>query len=138
MNPTLRVLGHAWAAPVTALGLLQALLGGARFFGIGPDGMLLFVVTSRGLSGRFCRRFRVSAYTWGAVVTFAGPDGTRDERLVLHEREHLRQTFVLGPLMPLAYLLASGVVALKGGRPYGDNPFEVAARRAELRGPINQ
>ena len=100
--------------------------------------MLLFVVTPRGLSGCFCRRFRVSAFTWGAVVTFAGHDGARDERLILHERSHLRQTFLPGLLTPLAYTLASLVVALKGGRAYRDNPFEVAARRAEPKNPLNQ
>ena len=41
-----------------------------------------------------------------------------------HERVHVRQCERWGPLFIPAYLLASLLIRLRGGRPYEDNPFE--------------
>jgi hypothetical protein len=46
------------------------------------------------------------------------------DRSRAHERVHVRQCERWGPLFIPAYALASGVVLLRGGRPYLDNPFE--------------
>ena len=43
---------------------------------------------------------------------------------IRHERIHVRQCERWGPLFLPAYLLASAFIALRGGNPYLDNPFE--------------
>lgn len=126
------LVGYLWAVPLTVLGVAQAVLGGARFHSLGPGGVLYFVARRRGAIRSFVRAFRVSAYTWGAVVTFADQGGPRDERLCSHELAHVGQAFVCGPLMPLAYMASSLYQALRGGHVYRDNWFEVRARRREL------
>lgn len=119
------VLGHLWALPITALGYLQALVGGARFVGFTHLGVAMFANSRRGAIGLFFGLLPVSAYTWGAVVVFARPD------LATHELEHTRQAFCWGPLFPLAYVLASFVAGIRTGRWYADNAFERQAREAE-------
>ncbi len=126
-------LGYLWASPVTAAGVLQAWLGGARLHSVQSDGVLFFVARPRGWADRFFRRFGVSAYTWGATVTFADERLVEQERLICHERVHVRQTFVLGPLMPLAYGAASAWAWARGKKPYWDNWFEAHARASEDR-----
>ena len=58
----------------------------------------------------------------------------RDETLLdltrEHERVHVRQCERWGPLFLPAYLLASVLVFLRGGRAYLDNPFEREAYAA--------
>jgi hypothetical protein len=53
------------------------------------------------------------------------------ERTRAHERVHVTQSERWGVLFPVAYLAASAVIALRGGDPYRDNPFEQEARSAE-------
>lgn len=125
------VIGHLWALPITALGYLQALVGGARFVGFTRLGVAMFASGRRGAIGLFFGLLPVSAYTWGAVVVFARPDLATHERLLRHELEHTRQAFCWGPLFPLAYVLASLIAGIRTGRWYADNAFERQARAAE-------
>lgn len=49
-------------------------------------------------------------------------DFTRD-----HERVHVRQYERWGPLFVPLYFLLSGIILLRGGNAYLDNPFEAEA-----------
>lgn len=71
----------------------------------------------------------VAAITFGHVVLGACETSLRTTRV--HEREHVRQYERWGLLFFPAYLLAGFRAWLKGGDPYRDNVFEVAARNAE-------
>ena len=120
------MLVYLWALPTTSLGLLflqLALLsrnGGARIV----EGVLELHGGAVAFFLRHCTLLKggASAMTLGHVVL------GRDERLLEltrdHERVHVRQCERWGPLFIPAYLLASVLVKLRGGRPYEDNPFE--------------
>ena len=123
------LLGQLWAAPLTAAGLLHALLLGARPAGV-TGGAVELVAPSRGPLSWFFRRMHVSAYTWGACIVYRARRLLADEGLRRHEQEHVRQCWALGPLMLLAYPLASLWALARGRRVYADNVFEIAARRA--------
>lgn len=47
---------------------------------------------------------------------------------ILHESRHVFDCLILGPIMPLAYGLASAVAVIMGGDAYRDNWFEKRAR----------
>lgn len=72
----------------------------------------------------------VAAITLGHVVLGACEASLCATRA--HEREHVRQYERWGLLFFPAYLLAGFRAWLKGGDPYRDNAFEVAARKAEF------
>lgn len=125
-RPAGRALVYLWVLPTSMPGLLFlpfALLsrdGGVRVV----DGVLELHGSIIALFLRHCTLLRggASAMTLGHVVL------GRDERLLdltrRHEQVHVRQCERWGPLFIPAYLLASVVVRLRGGRPYEDNPFE--------------
>lgn len=117
-------------SPLTAFGLAQSLLG-ASFDSRTPEGVLNFVVRPKTPLHWYMRKLNIAAYTLGAVITYSDPSGPRQPRLYRHEYEHVLQTMALGPLMPLAYVGASLIEALRGNRLYRDNWFEVRARAAE-------
>lgn len=115
MTATLRALGYVWALPGTIVGLLLGATTGAR-----PrvrDGVVTFT-GARGFAALH-RRLGFSAIALGHLVISGRP---LDDALWRHELVHVRQWSILGPLMFLAYPLAS----LAG---YRRNPFEAAARR---------
>ena len=131
-----RALAYAWALPTSAVGLvflpfvLVSRSGGAKVVdGVLElhGGLVTFVL-------RNCTMLRggASAMTLGHVVL------GRDEQLLDltrdHERVHVRQCERWGPLFIPAYLVASFVVLLRGGRPYEDNPFEREAYGTTSRG----
>jgi hypothetical protein len=111
----LRAVAYTWALPGTLLGLLLGATTLSR-----PrvrEGVLLFV-GHRGFTALH-HRLGFAAITLGHVMIAGAP---LDEKLWAHERVHVRQWEILGPLMLLAYPLAS----VAG---YSRNPFEAAARR---------
>ena len=126
MQHVARAVVYAWTLPTTTVGLLflpLALLsraGGARVV----NGVLELHGGPVAFFLRRCTLLRggASAMTLGHVVL------GRDARLLnltrAHERVHVRQCERWGPLFIPAYLLASVLVLLRGGRPYEDNPFE--------------
>ena len=69
------------------------------------------------------------ALTLGHVVLAV--DAAAHERWRRHERVHVAQAECWGALFPVAYLLASLAARRRGGHPYRDNPFELAAFAAE-------
>lgn len=121
-----RAFAYGWALPTTAVGLLFLPLalvsraGGARIV----DGVLELHGGAVSFFLRRCTLLRggASAMTLGHVVL------GRDEQLLAltrnHERVHVRQCERWGPFFIPAYLLASLVILMRGGRPYEDNPFE--------------
>jgi hypothetical protein len=119
MRRVLSVLGFVWALPTTAIGLVLGLLtfqvprlhGGALVFDRRG---------ARGLTWLLAKMHR-SAMTVGFVIVSSVPvRGT----LLEHERQHVRQSMLWGPLFVPAYLL----LAIAYG--YRRHPMEVRARRA--------
>ncbi len=121
-----RIVPYVWAFPTTALGL-TALLVASSLGRIGTqivDGVLelhggwisLFLSRCTPLRGG------ASAMTLGHVVL--GRDLTLLELTRDHERVHVRQCERWGPLFIPAYLMASAIAYVGGGRAYDDNAFE--------------
>ena len=118
---------YLWAMPTTAAGLLVFLLSsiasrGTRYQIV--DGVL---ETHGGLVTWLLKHGTLlehgaSAMTLGHVVL--GRDEWALELTRDHERVHVRQCERWGPLFLPAYVIASGIVFLRGGRAYLDNPFE--------------
>ncbi len=125
----LLLAGVLWAAPNTLLGLLLGLIAlpfGARF---GLDRAQRAVVVRHWPWGRGALTLGNSIVHSGGDLqqrcrTYADRAGLGAEALVpmdAHERAHVYQTMVLGPLFLPVYLLAGGVSVR--------NPFERAADR---------
>ncbi len=129
MTAALRVLAVAWAAPCSLIGLVMggvALMLGGRARRV--EGVLEFALpTQRPLGRALAARLPFGAITFGHVVF--GIDPLQLELLRAHERVHVRQYEVLGPLFLIAYPLASVVAAARGRPAYRGNWFEVQARR---------
>lgn len=131
----LQVLGAIWTSPNTLIGLLAGMAGmaaGARGRWSGRERALVFRHWPWGPGG---------AITLGMVILHTGPDldglcltyehrAGRCEhprvRLGDHERAHVYQYMVLGPLFLPVYLACGGVSVR--------NPFERAADRYAMQG----
>ena len=111
-------LGFVWAMPNTLLGLVIGALtfqaprihGGAIVFDRGPRGVTWLL-----------RAMNRTAMTLGFVIVSAAPV---EGRLLAHERHHVRQSMLWGPLFVPVYL----ALAIPFG--YRRHPMERAARRA--------
>ena len=130
-----RVLTYGWALPNTLLGLVfvpAALLSGGRARRVGG----VLEVHGRAIAWLLRRaiplRGGAMAITLGHVVL--GRDAAALARSRAHERAHVRQYEVWGPLFIPAYLVAGLLAYVRGGNPYWDNSFEREARgRGEAR-----
>ena len=112
-------LGFAWTLPNTLLGVILGLLTFQT-----PhvhEGLVLFDRHPRGLT-RLMPRLGRSAMTVGFVVLSSRP---LEGRLLAHERHHVHQYMVWGPLFIPVYVL----LAIPFG--YRRHPMEHAAIRAE-------
>ncbi len=125
----LRALFYLWALPNTLIGVLilpLALFRGGRVRRVSGvlevDGPAIAWLLRRGvpLAGG------AAAMTLGHVVLGRHP--TDLQRTRAHERVHVRQAELLGPLFIPAYLLAGLIAWARGGSAYRDNFFE---RQAE-------
>jgi hypothetical protein len=118
------LLRYAWAAPCSAVGLLLALpllLSGGRM----QQHSGVIEVSAAARHGRCFTRY--VAITFGHVVLAADQRAlTRTRR---HERVHVAQYERWGLLFFPAYLVASLLAWVRGGRLYRDNCFEIEARR---------
>jgi hypothetical protein len=111
-------LGFVWAMPNTLLGLVVGALtfqtprihGGAIVFDRGPRGVTWLL-----------RAMNRTAMTLGFVIVSAAPV---EGQLLAHERHHVRQSMLWGPLFVPVYL----ALAIPFG--YRRHPMERAARRA--------
>lgn len=108
-----------WAAPWTLVGLLLGVTFRSHRW---TRGVILF--EGAGWPRRFGWRYR--AITFGHVVLCVDQI---DEATLGHELVHVRQYERWGPAFVPAYLAASAMARLRGGSPYRDNHFELAARR---------
>ena len=117
MRP-LDLLGFVWSLPNTLLGLALGALTfqTPRILG----GAIVFDRSERGLTWLLARMHR-TAMTVGFVILSARP---LEGRLLAHERHHVRQSMVWGPLFVPVYL----GLAIPFG--YRRHPMERAARRA--------
>lgn len=114
-----RILTAMWAGPLTTVGGLLALAGGARATWDPQRGC--WVATGvGGPSGVLLRALGLHANAIGQVVVVRTPHASA--RLLDHEVVHVRQTERLGPLLPLLY----GWFSARYG--YRENPLERGAR----------
>lgn len=119
-----RLAAAAWASPLTTLGALLALAGGAR--AQWDADRACWVATGVGGPSRLVlRALGLSANAIGQVVVVRS-DRASDE-LLDHERVHVRQAERLGPLLPLLYAWFSARYG------YRENPLERGARAGAAR-----
>ena len=95
------------------------------------EGAIDVVAPRRGPLAWFFARAGVSAFTWGQTIVYRHRGLLEDERLLRHERAHVRQSLLLGPLLAVAYPASSLLQLFRGGHAYRDNWFERDARRRE-------
>jgi len=118
----MRLLGYVWSAPYAVLGLL----GGLAFWALGwarPRWQVgaLIVDASGSPAGRWFNGRHWGAFTLGwTIFTWEAPSFP----LLVHERRHVWQALVLGPLFPVVYL------AILPFTRYRNHPLERDARRA--------
>lgn len=124
LSPIVRYL---WAAPTTAIGVVVVLAGLRRAKVRFVDGVLeahgpalAWILTNLTLVPG-----GAAALTLGHVVI--GRDHASLESTRAHERVHVRQCEVWGPLFVPAYLAASLAACARGRNFYYDNRFEVQA-----------
>ena len=132
----LLLLRWLWAMPCSALGALLAILiialgGSARRVGHTIE---VALAVKQQNAPAWASSLSFSAITFGHVI--AGQ--SHDVLAVLrpHERVHVRQYEVLGPVFLLAYPASSLLALLRGQRPYRGNSFEKQAF-AQAPGPTN-
>jgi uncharacterized protein (DUF2062 family) len=125
------VIRYTWAAPTTALGLVVVLAGLRRSRLRVVDGVLeahgpalAWLLTHLTLV-----RGGAAAMTLGHVVI--GRDDWSLDATRAHERVHVRQCEIWGPLFVPAYFASSVSALLRGRDFYFDNRFEVEASRRQ-------
>ena len=119
-----RFVRYVWAGPTTLVGLLLALALLKR----GQVALINGVVEAH--SPLLCCALTrltplaggADAITLGHVVI--GRSAQALERTRAHERVHVRQYELWGPLFVPAYLIAGLCAFARGGHPYFDNRFE--------------
>jgi hypothetical protein len=123
-----RVLRYLWAGPTTFIGLVVAFALLRRGHASLIDGVIEAhsPLLDRALARLTPLAGGAAALTLGHVVI--GRDAQALETTRAHERVHVRQYELWGPLFVPAYFVA-GLWALAQGRhPYHDNRFEREAR----------
>jgi hypothetical protein len=129
------VIRYIWAAPTTALGLVVLLAGLWRARVCIVDG----VIEAHGPALRWLLkhftliRGGAAALTLGHVVI--ARDSWSLESTRAHERVHVSQCEVWGPLFVPAYLLAGLSAIFRGRNGYFDNRFEIEAFRVGQKSP---
>jgi hypothetical protein len=139
LNKLQRVLGWAWASPLTLCGLFYvvplSVLGWYSPLGVRGDAMVWSL--DAGAPAWLLRTWRHrSGHAVGNVVVLHPQHASLDThqgRVVLHhEQDRVRQSMVLGPFYPLFYAvmwLGIRLACPKSSTLHG-HPFEVEARRA--------
>jgi hypothetical protein len=124
INVMLRVLRYVWAGPTTLVGLLVAIALMRRGRLAVVDGV---IEAHSPLLGRTLARLTplaggAAAITLGHVVI--GRNAKALDITRAHERMHVRQYEMWGPLFVPAYLIAGLYAFARGRHPYFDNYFE--------------
>ena len=123
-------LNYIWATPASAIGVCAACiasLAGAEIKRV--SGVLEVSLAPRAVVLRkavACLPF--AAITLGHIVI--ARSAQEQAALRTHERVHVAQYELWGPLFLIAYPLESLFQLLSGRQPYLDNRFEIAARAA--------
>lgn len=91
-------LGYALALPHSLVGMLLALVYYRPAAIRWNEGCLEVIATRTLIGGKW-----VGAQTHGWVIVYRDWDQARDRDLRVHERVHVVQALVLGPLFPLLY-----------------------------------
>ena len=123
-------LKYIWASPASAIGVCAACfagLAGAEVKRV--SGVLEVSLAPR--SAMLCNAVTClpfAAITLGHIVI--ARNAQQQAALRQHERVHVAQYELWGPLFLLAYPLESLFQLLRGRQPYQDNRFEIAARAA--------
>ncbi|HUP40946.1 MAG TPA: hypothetical protein VM115_12560 [Vicinamibacterales bacterium] len=127
-----RLLRYLWAGPTTVIGLALAVPSLRRGHVAVVDGVIEAhgPLLQRALATCTPLARGADAMTLGHVVI--ARDARALDRTRVHERAHVRQYELWGPLFVPAYLLAGAWALLKGGHPYFDNRFEREARESEM------
>ena len=119
---------YLWASPTTTLGLI-ALIAGSQGVRVR---IVEGVLEAHGPALAWMLRRLTLLPNGAAAITLGHVVLGRDQRSLdatrAHERVHVRQCEVWGPLFVPAYLVGSVVAGLRGRRLYEDNPFETEAR----------
>ena len=133
MHATWLLIGYIWAAPTTAIGLVMMLGGLWRVRVRVVDGVL----EAHGPALAWLLRHLTLMPEGAAAMTFGHVVIARDRQSLestrAHERVHVRQCELWGPLFVPAYLAASLWALLRGRDFYFDNWFEVEAFQRERR-----
>ncbi|MGA3065657.1 MAG: hypothetical protein ABSF29_02300 [Tepidisphaeraceae bacterium] len=125
-----RALLYVWAFPTTAVGLPLAV---ATVLSGGKAGVVQGVLEVHGPAAEFFLRRVVGVFLKGgaSAITFGHIVLGRDQRVLemtrAHERVHVRQAELWGPLFLPVYLGASLWALARGGRAYEDNFLEKEA-----------
>lgn len=124
----IRFLRYLWAGPTTLLGLVLAFALLRRGQAALIDGV---IEAHSPLLGRALTQLTplaggADAVALGHVVI--GRNARALEATRAHERAHVRQYELWGPLFVPAYLLAGLCALTRGRHPYFDNRFEQQAR----------
>jgi hypothetical protein len=126
-----RLFRYLWAGPTTLIGIMLAVasLRRGRVAIVGGVIEAHSPFLQRALTSLAPLPRGVDAMTLGHVVI--GRDARALELTREHERVHVRQYELWGPLLVPAYLIAGLWAFLQGGHPYFDNRFEREARLGE-------
>lgn len=128
------VLRLLWALPCSAVGAVLALVviclgGSARRIGHTIE---VALSASDAAVPRWARSLGYSAITFGHVIVGQSHDVLAALRP--HERVHVRQYELLGPIFLIAYPASSLIAWLRGNCPYHGNHFERQAVARAVRG----
>jgi hypothetical protein len=122
------VLRYLWAGPTTCVGLVVAFALLRRGQAALVDGVVEAhgPILDRALARLTPLAGGAAALTLGHVVI--GRDAQALETTRAHERVHVRQYELWGPLFVPAYFVAGLCALVRGRHPYYDNRFEREAR----------
>ena len=129
MSPT-TALKYIWASPASVIGVCAACIAGM----VGAEIKSVAGVLEVSLAPRsavLCKSVAClpfAAITFGHIVI--ARSAQEQAALRQHERVHVAQYELWGPLFLAAYPLESLFQLLCGRKPYLDNRFEIAARAA--------
>ena len=98
MTRVLRLLGYVWALLNTLIGALLVIYYGARVVSW-SEGALEVVIKRPSLIGGPW----VGAQTFGWLIFYRDEKAQSDRSLRVHERVHVRDALILGPLFLVAY-----------------------------------
>lgn len=128
----IQVMRYLWAAPITVIGLIFALI--VRVSGGRIEKVDHAWEAHGGFAPRllwlFNPRAHIGAIVFGHVVL--ARDANTASRLRVHEHTHVRQYERWGIFFPIAYALSSGIAWLYGYDAYRENGFEREAFAAEV------